>query len=212
MNPSPFVYHMPDKNQEALDNTNKACYDSCTATWDRFPFPNTLPAFLEKYYNPSLGKRVLDVGSGTGVLAEWLKDQGFDVLCIDPSSAMVRRCHAKGLKTEQLTLQEYQPQESFGMIFAILSMIHVPKSDFSAQLKKMADALPEGGLLFLGMLEGKGEGFYEGPSYPRFFAYYTPEEISNKIKPYFQQIDYSYLKGGGVGYMLFVLKKNAYTE
>lgn len=207
LDPAPIVYQMPDKKQEAIDKINQACYDNRASVWDRFPFPHALPAFVKKYYHPSLGKRVLDVGSGTGLLAKWLADQGFDVLCLDPSQEMVRRCRTRGLKTEQCTLQAYQPIGQFGMIFAILSLIHVPKEDFSVQLKKLADALPEGGMLFLGMLEGRGEGVYEGPDYPRFFAYYTPEELSAKVKPYFEQVDYDYAKGGGTGYMLFALKK-----
>ena len=107
-------------DQEAIDQTNKACYDNCFATWNRFPFPNVLPEMVKKYYDPALGNKVLDVGSGTGILGKWLADQGFDVLCIDPSVQMVRLCKAKGLKIEKSTIQQYQPNGSYAMIFAII--------------------------------------------------------------------------------------------
>lgn len=207
MTPShPMIYQMPDKKLETINQINQACYDHCANQWDRFPFPDILPLFIQKYYQPSLGQAVLDVGSGTGMLAQWLKDQGFDVLCIDPSLEMVRRCKAKGLQAKQITLQEFVHSGSFGMIFAILSLIHIPKDDFSFQLKKLAAILPNDGLLFLGMLEGRGEKFCEGPQYPRFFAYYSRQEIEDKVKPYFTVVDYHYTKVG-IGYMLFVLKK-----
>ena len=67
--------------------------------------------------------------------------------------------------------------------------------------------MPKNGILFLAMIEGQGEGFYEGQKYPRFFAFYNPDEIADKFKPYFEKMDYAYVNGGGVGYMLFVLRK-----
>lgn len=197
-----FADHTP---QREIDKVNQACYDNCASIWDRFPFPEALPGFVKKYYQPSLGKRVLDVGSGTGIVAKWLADQGFDVLCIDPSPEMVRRCREKGLSTLQTSLQSYQPDGQFGMIFAILSLIHVPKKDFVLQIKKLADALPEGGILFLGMLEGHGEGFSEGGQYPRYFAYYTSQEIEKQT--HFTKLDEYSVKANGIGYLLFVLKK-----
>lgn len=195
-----------DFSQEKINQINQACYDNCASQWDRFPFPNDLPNFVQKYYDPRLGNKILDVGSGTGILAKWLADQGFDVQCIDPSSEMVKRCKEKGLNIQQCTLQEYV-NGSYAMIFAILSLMHIPKKDFDVQLKKLADALPQGGILFLAMLEGKSEGFFEGPRYPRFFAYYTYEEILAKTSPYFKLMDYRYLRSFPIGYMLFVLSK-----
>jgi hypothetical protein len=89
----------------------------------------------------------------------------------------------------------------------LLLMNNVPKADFKEQIKKIAEIVPKGGLLFLGMLEGKGEGFFEGPDYPRFFAYYSPKEIIQKVSPYFIKKDYYHVKSGASGYMLFVLER-----
>lgn len=201
------IYQISDKKIETINSINNECYDACTSTWERFPFPQILPSFVQRYYDPSLGNKVLDVGSGTGVLAEWLVKKGLDVFCIDPSSEMTHRCHAKGLKIEQCTIQQYKPKESFAMIFAILSLIHVPKCDFPEQLKKLSNSLTQNGILLLGMIEGKGESFSNDSRYPRFFAYYTADEISQIAKCYFEQVDYAFMKGGGIGYMLFALKK-----
>jgi 2-polyprenyl-3-methyl-5-hydroxy-6-metoxy-1,4-benzoquinol methylase len=206
--PIPIVYQMPDSNQDAIDKINQECYDNCASNWDRFPFPEKIPQFVKKYYKPELGNKVLDIGSGTGQLARWLADQGFDVLCLDPSTEMVKRCQAKGLRAEQISIQSYKPQNQFAMIFAILSLIHVPKADFDEQIKKIASALPKDGILFLAMLEGKGEGVFEKQqAYPRYFSYFTQQEIDDKIQPYFVQKDYAYFYSGNIGYMLFVLIK-----
>lgn len=198
---SEYVYQIP-MNQNEIDSVNQACYDKNASNWDRFPYPTSLPGFLSKYYRPELGKRVLDVGSGVGVLAKWLTDQGLDVHCIDPSSEMVRRTIEKGLKTEQCTIQHYQTTEQFAMVFAILSLIHVPKADFMEAIAKIVTILPKDGLLFLGMIEGKGEGFFENP--PRYFSYYSADEIRSNVAPFFKERDY-YSKNG---YMLFVFERN----
>jgi 2-polyprenyl-3-methyl-5-hydroxy-6-metoxy-1,4-benzoquinol methylase len=194
--------------QETIDQVNQACYDNRAYLWDRFPFQNILPDLVHKYYIAQLGNRVLDVGAGTGVLAKWLVDEGFDVLCLDPSKEMVRRCREKKLTIIQSSIQNYQPDEGFAMIFAILSLIHVPKDDFAEQIDKLARALPANGILFLGMLQGRGEGIFEGPDFPRFFAYYQPEEILQVVKPAFTLLAEHGYYSGSVGYMLFALKKN----
>lgn len=193
--------------QEAIDKVNQACYDNCASQWDRFPFPNLLPGLIKKYFPKNLGNKVLDVGSGTGVLAKYLADQGFDVLCIDPSPEMVSRCQAKGLNTLRSSVQEYNEDTKFSMVFAILSLIHVPKRNFAIQIKKIASFLPAKGILFLALLEGKGEGFSEGSEYPRFFSYFTPEEVEAFTSPYFIRRDYQNVKIGGLGYMLFSLER-----
>src|SRR5271156_4362006 len=87
-----------------MDRLNCRCYDAKASYWDRFPFPQHLPAFLWQHYRPELGKKVLDVGAGTGRVASFLQEKGFDVTCLDPSSEMVHRCQEKGLKTVQDTL------------------------------------------------------------------------------------------------------------
>lgn len=192
--------------QETIDQINQVCYDQCAANWDRFPFPSDLPLLVHKYAKPELGQRVLDVGSGTGILARWLSSHDYNVLCIDPSPEMVKRCQEKGLTTSQTDIQHFQPEGQFALIFAILSLMHVTREDLPSQIKKLAEALVPGGIFFLAMLEGKGEGFYEGP-YPRFFTYYTKEELLSLLSPYFVEKDYLYYKSSHVGYMLFVLER-----
>lgn len=85
--------------------------------------------------------RALDIGSGTGRLAEWLQENGFKVLCLDPSTEMVKRCRSKNLTTEQTTIQNFHTDQIFGLITAVLSLIHVPKKDMSSQLNRITNWL-----------------------------------------------------------------------
>src|SRR5262249_15063257 len=133
----------------------------------------------------------------------------FDVLCLDPSSEMVRRCRKKGLKILQTTFQEYSSQQQYAMVVAILSLIHVPKKDFPEQLTKIKAMLPKGGIFLLALIEGKGEGVQEDVSdYPRYFAYYTPDEVRQHLKDSFEELDYKHVDAGHTKYLVFAFKKH----
>lgn len=187
-----FDMQAENSSRNNIDALNKLCYDNRADYWDRFPYPDALPDFVSGHYKTSLGNKVLDIGSGTGVLAQWLQKQGFEVLCLDPSYEMVRRSREKGLQTISATLQSYQPDDQkFAMVFAILSMIHVPKNEWPSQIEKIAKMLPPHGLLFLGMIEGDSEGIEEQQSgYPRFFVKYRREEIPKLFEQQFKLVDF----------------------
>ena len=193
---------------EQIDQINQACYDNRADYWDRFPFEKEIQELIRENYTPELGKHVLDIGSGNGNIAKWLKEDGFKVLCIDPSSEMVRRTRAKGLETRQLRIQDFDSKEQFAMVFAVLSLIHVPKREFPLQLEKIAAWIPRGGIFTLAMIEGNSEGIAETNSqYPRFFAKYSMEQLKYLTKDQFDLIKSYRIVAGGVGYLLLGLKK-----
>lgn len=76
---------------QAINALNQRCYDARADYWDRFPFADFLPPAIQRTFPSPKGKKALDIGSGTGKLALWLKNQGFDVICLDPSNEMVKR-------------------------------------------------------------------------------------------------------------------------
>ena len=187
-----------------IDQLNKCCYDARASYWDRFPFPEWLPAGIEAFSMAAEGKKALDIGSGTGRVASYLKNLGFEVLCIDPSSEMAGRCRKLGLKTELTTIQSFKTKERFGLIAAILSLIHVPKEQFPSQIEKIHSLLEPDGLFILSLLKGSAEGVEEQAcGYPRFFARYTPQEIRDRLSLYFTELEY-HERGQ---YMLFFFRK-----
>jgi 2-polyprenyl-3-methyl-5-hydroxy-6-metoxy-1,4-benzoquinol methylase len=187
-----------------IDALNCQCYNAKAHYWDRFPFPEHLPRFFWQHYKPSLGKKMLDIGSGTGRVAAYFKESGFEVTCLDPSDEMVRLCREKGLTTVQSTLQAFQTEEKFGVVVAILSLIHVPKAEFMAQIEKIQNCLESEGVLILSMLKGSSEQLEEQKGgFPRFFARYTAEEVRGKLASQFTEI--AYHEQGD--YMLFFFKQ-----
>lgn len=190
-----------------INELNQKCYDAQADRWLRFPFQSVLPGWVKVYATPG---RVLDIGSGNGVFASWLKENGFDVLCLDPSSEMTRRCREKGLETIQTTIQEFHSQESFSSVFAILSLIHVPKAELPLQAEKIASLLPSGGMFFIALIEGSSEEVKEKETgYPRFFSTFQKEEALAYFSPWFDLIAFerSPSTNTATPSLLFALKK-----
>lgn len=204
-------FKSPEMSIDEINRINRQCYDHQADRWLRFPFKDVLPQWVLTYHDTeNLGNRVLDIGSGAGTFAQWLSENEFHVLCLDPSDEMVRRCREKRLDTLQMTFEEYTGTEPFAMISAILSLLHVPKNEFPSQIAKAASLLPPGGTFVLGMIEGSTEGLLEeDTSYPRFFSTYLKEEILAATHPYFSLLD-SHTKhsSDGATYLVFILRRN----
>lgn len=166
-------------DRDAIDQTNQQFYDQHVSAFDRLPFPDYVPALMQTYLPKMPGKRLLEIGSATGALAKWIESLGFSVLCLEPAPKMAEKGRSQGLTVIQATIQNYQPQELFDGVVAFSSLIHVPKTEFPAQLKKIAACLQPNGLFFISLLLGAHEGL-EDPTdsgHHRYFAHYTPSEL-----------------------------------
>jgi SAM-dependent methyltransferase len=83
--------------------------------------------------------RVLEIGAGDGTLAAALREDGYDVLAIDP---------AGGEGILQVPLHELDaPPHFFGAAVAITSLHHVEPLD--ASIERLADLLPPGAPLIV---------------------------------------------------------------
>jgi ubiquinone/menaquinone biosynthesis C-methylase UbiE len=98
-------------NEETKRMSRKAFFDKAADTWDeRFCTPR-LSSFLEKFvpqFGLEAGQRVLDVGTGTGVLIPYLvKEVGpsGSVTAIDFSENMVQACKTKHSHLKNVTVQ-----------------------------------------------------------------------------------------------------------
>jgi 2-polyprenyl-3-methyl-5-hydroxy-6-metoxy-1,4-benzoquinol methylase len=192
---------------QTINAINTRCYNVKADYWDRLPFADFLPAQIMLKHHPESGMKALDIGSGTGLLAEWLVKQGFAVQCLDPSDEMVRRCRSKKLNTLQTTIQKFSCHETFGLITAVLSLIHVPKREISTQFKRFSNWLNPKGIFVLAVIEGEGEGIGERNSkYPRYFSYYSRQEILNLIPSDFD-CTFETRVSGPVSYLVFILQK-----
>ncbi|MDP4272516.1 MAG: class I SAM-dependent methyltransferase, partial [Bacteroidota bacterium] len=73
------------------------------------------------------GKRVLDVGCGTGELVSFLTKAGFNTMGIEPSSDAASIAHSLGLKVQKASLEEFSKYvlENSVQLFDVVSLLNV---------------------------------------------------------------------------------------
>lgn len=143
-------------------------------------FPDTI---INKFSDEvGRGSKVLDLGSGPGRDGLLLKDKGLEVVCLDASEEMVKMCKEKGLESVQGDLLDIPFEEnSFDGVWSYTSLLHIKKEQISKAIQEIKKVLKTNGILGLGLIEGGGELYREssGVNMPRWFAFYTREELEN---------------------------------
>jgi|SRR3989344_2368309 len=163
--------------------------------YDKFSeyFDKKFEEYKEKYMKSQLEEcislfpknaKILDLGSGSGNHSIFFKQKGFDVLCLDISKELLKKCRDKGLKTIEMDIENFNfPENSFDVVWAYTSLLHIKKEQLPKVLQKIKDILKEKSFFFISLEEGKGENFIkfkEGGK--RWFALYEKEEIEKLLK------------------------------
>jgi 2-polyprenyl-3-methyl-5-hydroxy-6-metoxy-1,4-benzoquinol methylase len=165
------------------EQLNKAFYNQFWDRYDKVPFDTVLQEICSQY---ALGEEILEIGSGAGALACWLQSRGAHVTCVEPAEEAAKQAAARGLTVHPVTLQQFQPSHLFSSIFAISSLIHIPKRELPHQIERIAGMLQPLGLLFVTFIEGTGEAL-EDPTesgLPRFFSKWSESEIDTLFSPH----------------------------
>lgn len=138
-------------------------------------------------------KTLLELGAGAGYDSQFFMNNGLDVIAVDISSEMVRKCKEKAVEAYELDFYYLSSlNKRFDCIWAMNTLLHVPKSDLCEVLKGINLVLREDGLLFMGVYGGEDfEGEYtksEVSTIPRFFSYYSESCLKAILENYFQII------------------------
>lgn len=148
--------------------------------WDNFP-----KDFIARFAASLPGKRVLNMGSGSGRDALLLREHGLEVVCMDASKSMVAITTGLGFESHQavLTNPPFEP-ETFDGIWAYGSLLHLPKAATNLALAAMHSLLrPQGGCA-IGVIQGKDEARLAHeimPKHHRFFKFYEPDELDQLL-------------------------------
>jgi len=149
-------------------------------------YPKEFDVYLGDYFNTHLvpeannflknleGKKILDLGCGSGTHARYFSDKGFDVMCSDISEEMIKLCREKGLKGFVMDVEEMNLEEEYDGIWANALLLHFPREKISSIIPRIAKSLKPEGFLFVSFKEGKGEGYETNHKYPgtkRWFTY-----------------------------------------
>jgi SAM-dependent methyltransferase len=93
------------------------------------------------------GRRVLDIGAGTGIASQQLAERGADVLAVEPDARMAAIAQEKGIATEIDTFERWEPAgRTFDLVVFAASFHWVNPA---VALPKVRAVLRDGGNLAL---------------------------------------------------------------
>jgi SAM-dependent methyltransferase len=143
-------------------------------------------AFVDKFCTSLLGPRVLDVGFGSGRDLLHFIQRGLDVEGIELTQAFIDALRPKvAVPLHKMDMRELSFGDStFDGIWCCASLLHLLRVDALRTLQGFARVLRMNGSLGLTLKEGYGEEWDTRKSsslanIPRYFSYYTIEEISD---------------------------------
>ena len=162
------------------DNQTLNVYDNNVETYrrlvDKLPELETISQFTGRL---SPGALILDLGCGIGNAAAQMRDQGFQLVCVDGSPEMVKAANdAFSLNATTAFFSDLDAIALYDGIWANFSLLHAAKTDFPTYLKAIHTALKPGGLFFISLKSGKGE---KRDQLGRFYAYYQEDELENLL-------------------------------
>ena len=164
---------------------------------------------FEKFSSLLVGKKILDLGCGAGDHSVYFKNHGFDITWVDLSKEMIKKCKEKGLNAVIMDMEHLDfPSHSFDGIWAVSSLLHIPKDKLKSVLKKIRTILKVDGILYVSFKEGEGEKFIEFKSdWKRFFSLFSKDELLSYFKEDFDLIEFHRIESEGRIFLKAFFKK-----
>ncbi len=131
---------------------------------------------LEKFVSliPKASK-ILDFGCGIGNFANFMKQNGLNVFCIDGSKEMAHAANKfYNLNVTVMTFNEFNTLNYYDAIWANFSLLHCLKEDFRHVINSINLSLRKNGVFYISLKIGAGEN---RDSLGRHYAYFKEDEI-----------------------------------
>lgn len=127
--------------------------------------------------NLAPNSKILDIGCGSGRDSLYFIQNGFQVFPIDASQKLAQL--AEKLIQQKVfvyNIEDFHLENQFDAIWAMASLLHLPKSILPIALKNCVSSLKfeKSGVFFSSFKIGHGESYDEKG---RFFSYYQPKEL-----------------------------------
>jgi len=174
-------------------NTLRAAYDFDAPRRDNNVFDGWRADIVDEFLaRLEPGATVLELGAGAGQAAAHAAAQGFEVTAMDLSPANVDLARARGVNA---VVGDFADPDffigEFDGVFAMNSLLHVPKHLFQQALAAVHRSLKQGGIavivVFGGVdFEGTLEDEWTVP--PRFFSFYSDESFEQLPIPGFKRL------------------------
>ena len=127
---------------------------------------------------------VLDMACGSGRDAKIFSEKGFNVTGVDLSEEMLKiatqTCPKAEFKLMDIRQLNFDNQY-FDGVWACAALLHIPKREIPPLISGVSRVLKSGGIFYIGVKEGDGEGFVKDTRYEgdiiKFYSYFKSGEL-----------------------------------
>ena len=151
--------------------------------------------YIDKFLQCLNGKKILDVGCGTGRDCKYIEQKGYDVIGIDISKEMLKIAKEKYPKGKfeimDMTNIDY-PDNTFDGIMSNCSVFHIPEELLSQTMESFKRVLKNNGKLFLILQEGHEQKMVEEPYRHGVYVYmnyFSKKNIEQLLEEHNFKID-----------------------
>jgi len=152
----------------------------------------------EKFYNlvkQENKQTLLELGAGAGYDSQFFMQNGLNVTAIDISIEMVKHCREKCIEAYELDYYNLSClNKKFDCIYAINTLLHVPKIDLDFVLHEINLVLETSGLFYMSLYSGEYKEtefvLSEVSDTPRLFVFHSESYLRNILNNYFEIVDF----------------------
>lgn len=137
---------------------------------------DTTQTIVQFVKNIRIGGEILDVGCGSGRDSKYFLELGYNVTAFDASKEIANVASEKiNHPVIHMQVQDMAWENKFDGVWAMASLLHLPKDEIPNAIQKCVSSLKEGGTFFASFKSGEGESF---DNKGRYFSYFTIEELN----------------------------------
>lgn len=152
----------------------------------------------ENFYNLAKQenkKTLLELGAGAGYDSRFFIDNGLTVIAVDLSGEMIKKCREKFIEAYELDFYNLSSlNKKFDCIYAINTLLHVPKVDLYHVLNEINLVLDENGLFYMGVYGGEDteNEFIKSDvsDVPRLFSFHSANSLKTTLENFFQILNF----------------------
>ena len=142
---------------------------------------------------------LLELGAGVGYDSQFFKNNGLRVIAVDISKEMILKCREKSIEAYEIDYYKLSTlNKKFDCIWALNTLLHVPKSDLPQVLEEINSVLEENGLVYIGLYGGNDTEEelikIEISEIPRFFTFYSDTFLKTLLKDVFEILNFKTLR------------------
>ena len=163
-----------NRQGDSVDITLRSYETAAQRYADKTAEPSpALCAFLDLFADAVGLGRVLEVGSGPGMDAEYLERRGLNVSRTDATPAFVEMMRAAGHEARLLDIRTSDLGGPWGAVLAQAVLLHLDRAQLADALQRIRQAVTDGGVLAFTVKEGDGDAWSEAKlDLPRHFTYW----------------------------------------